>query len=173
MYATTYNVPFKTIGFEVEASADWVFGSRNYIDSQFEYRQYIPLSLNDIIAMKYGFGIAFDPNDEFDFVVGSNRTVRGYIPKYGKAGDIYALGSLEYRRFIKQPPKAFEIALFTDVGTAIDGVSDLALKNILVSVGFGLRFYVPFFDLMKIDIALPVNSARVFPRLIFGFREEF
>ncbi len=96
------------------------------------------------------------------FALGGGNSVRGWSLG-SRQGRNQFIGSLEYT-YVAQPVRAFSVAGlnlyaglqvvgFADLGVAADGDGDREGESAIDGYGVGVRFLVPFVDVIRMDVA--------------------
>ncbi len=156
----------------------------NYFKADFDFRKYVHLNKNNVIAVRgyVGGALPLDKNSvipfEKLFFSGGANSVRGWQQRtlgpgkyydeenfYDRLGELKLEGSLEYRFPISS---VFKGAAFVDVGNIWNIKNENTEANfnvgtfyeqIAVSPGLGIRLDFDFF-LFRVDTAYPMKSPR-------------
>jgi outer membrane protein insertion porin family len=98
---------------------------------------------------------AWDPNDVLSYTLGgaNNYLIRGIPTDRAPTTDHFALFNGEYRfRLSEQGAMGVSFALFMDQALAFNDLGSLSLDNWLITMGGGVRFTVPGFGVLRLDI---------------------
>ncbi len=121
-------------------------GPYNFWKIQGDYRRYINLGLNRVLAFRFGFEMTepFESGDQIPFYylseLGVSTSIRGYDRGRFRDFDMM-LASVEYRIPIW---RSIDFTAFTDAGqVANDLLSDFRLKKLRFGFGAGVRLYGP------------------------------
>jgi outer membrane protein insertion porin family len=144
----------------------------NFFAFQVDVNRYLQLSDNHSFALgplfTYQTGeVGVDVPPYLQYFMGGANTIRGYkLIELGKEiyGKNQLLYNLEYRwNFIPLKPYkiirwklnlGLQLAGFTDVGTAWTRSQDLSLNRTKLGAGAGLRFLVPVFEMIRLDVGV-------------------
>ncbi len=129
-----------------------------------------------VIALRGQMALAGDETPLYDrLYAGGFRTLRGFefrgvgptVNGFKVGGKFLLLGSVEYQIPILANDNIYAV-VFSDFGTVED---DVAIRDMRVSVGAGLRLIVPMFGPVPIalDWAYPLAKADTDEREIFSF----
>ncbi|HOZ11266.1 MAG: BamA/TamA family outer membrane protein [Thermotogaceae bacterium] len=97
----------------------------------------------------------WDPNGVLSYTLGgaNNFLVRGIPYDRAPTTDHFGVLNLEYRlRLSKQGEMGVAFAAFTDQAFAFNDFSDISLDNWLITLGGGMRFTIPGFGVLRLDI---------------------
>jgi len=142
-------------------------GDGNYFTFNFDVRRYQPIrerhtlaffSLTTLQTGKVGIDIPVHQ----DFHLGGTNTIRGWSLN-SSVGKNQFINTAEYRFALMKPRKfsfkgiaaylGVQVAAFTDFGIAWNQSHDFNLENFIGSIGMGVRFLVPFIDVLRLDLA--------------------
>jgi outer membrane protein assembly factor BamA len=158
-------------------------GDGNFITAQFDIRRYQRLAQRHVLAL-FSFTtlqsgiVGSDVPIYRDFHIGGTNTIRGW-KNNARYGNNQFVNTLEYR-YELLPPKSFrvggfgfyigvQLAAFGDFGTAWDGGEEFT-RNMIGGGGFGIRFIVPFVDIIRVDFGF--GQSGVGMRQHFGIRDK-
>jgi outer membrane protein assembly factor BamA len=158
----------------------WRTGTGGYATLNIDVRRYQPLSsrhgllATSLVTLQSGTPDLVP--SYMDFSLGGSNTVRGWEFN-ARRGKNQFINSLEYR-YDAMETRAFRVfgvglyaglalAVFGDAGTAWNGSEQFA-DGIIAGAGAGLRIFLPFVNMIRIDFALGDGNAHAH----FGINEK-
>ena len=158
----------------------WRTGTGGYATLDIDVRRYQPLSsrhgllATSLVTLQSGTADVVPAY--MDFSLGGSNTVRGWEFN-ARRGKNQFINSLEYR-YTALETRAFRVfgvglyagvalAAFGDAGTAWNS-SDQFSDGIIAGAGAGLRIFLPFINMIRIDFALGDGNAHAH----FGINEK-
>ena len=156
-----------TRGWRLEGELARLFGDAASWSTTFDVRTYLPLaprhllSLDGLAGLRTG-EVGSDLPFYLEYGLGGANTVRGW-PLGARTGRNQLIGTAEYQ-YALVPPRAFTVkgfnfytgvhlAAFVDTGLAWTEPGELSTRNAIRGYGVGVRLFVPFIDLLRVDIA--------------------
>jgi outer membrane protein insertion porin family len=175
--------------FQLDAYGGPLGGNRSYIKYDFDFRQYISLFKNIIIAGRINTGVITGWSSEYDqyetilfekFYLGGSNTLRAWKPlqfmtlindqgleyPLGKTAKILTNWEVRFPLFWKLGG-----VLFYDGGYIADKLESIKNQNIEWNRGLGLTFNLPFGPI-RIDYAESLNDPSI-KQFNFGFLYSF
>jgi len=157
-----------TRGWWNSVDAVWHAGEGDYGTVNFDIRRYQPLTSNQtfvataLLTLQSGVR-GEDVPTYLDYALGGANTVRGW-EFASRRGKDQLIVSLEHR-YTLLPTQPFALkglnlyggmafAVFADVGSAWNGADDDFSGNAIAGAGVGLRFFVPFVDVIRLDFSV-------------------
>ena len=157
-----------TRGWWNSVDAVWHAGEGDYGTVNFDIRRYQPLTSNQtfvataLLTLQSGVR-GEDVPTYLDYALGGANTVRGW-DFASRRGKDQLIVSLEHR-YTLLPTQPFALkglnlyggmafAVFADVGSAWNGADDDFSGNAIAGAGVGLRFFVPFVDVIRLDFSV-------------------
>jgi outer membrane protein insertion porin family len=153
--------------FEISRIGGFLGGDGDFWSFTFDLRRFHPLADRHIVSVfslttlntgRVGEGIPVYR----DFHLGGSNTIRGWSLDSTRGKNQF-INTFEYRYNLLEPrPLSIRgmnlyfgvgLAAFTDVGIAWDSAEQFAANNFLDGYGLGLRFFVPFVDVIRFDFA--------------------
>ena len=145
----------------------WRTGSGQYATVNVDVRRYQPVATRQTLVATALLTLQSGTRDVdvptyADYAIGGENTVRGR--EFGESrGKNQLIGTLEYR-FMAVPTRSFRVfgfnlyggialAAFGDLGSAWD-VSEGFSGGFIDGGGIGLRLFVPFFNMIRLDLAV-------------------
>ena len=131
-----------------------------YLGQQFAYRRLgrVVLASAARIGLATGFGSPLHPTERF--FAGGGNTVRGYLqdslgPRHAGGTPLGGSALLILNQEVRFPlPWRLSGVGFVDAGNAFASARDIALRELRVGTGFGLRFDSPL-GLLRADYGIP------------------
>lgn len=164
--------------FDVTQNGGFLGGDGDFVTAQVDLRRYQPLAprhglvLFTLASLQSG-RVGGEIPAYRDFHIGGTNSVRGW--NWGaRTGKNQFLNTIEYR-YELLPPRFFRIreyslhyglqlAAFADLGTAWSRGEDFT-RNMIGGAGVGIRFLVPFLDIIRLDFGFGQAGARIQPHL--------
>jgi len=153
---------------EISKGGGFLGGDGDFWTVNFDVRRYQPiasrhtLALFSLTTLQTGT-VGVELPIYLDFHLGGTNTIRGWSLD-SLHGKNQFINTAEYRYSLLGPRalslKGFTVslgihlAIFGDVGVAWDQSSEFSTENFIGGYGFGIRFLVPFVDMIRVDFAL-------------------
>ena len=162
------------------ADAAWKMGTGGFASMNIDARRYQQLARQHVLVATSLLTLQSGGPDVFpsytDFALGGSNTVRGWGFN-ARRGKNQFINSLEYRYTVVDT-RAFRVfgvglyaglalAVFGDAGTAWSLSSDFS-QGFIAGGGIGLRLYLPFVNMIRLDFALGDGDAHAH----FGINEK-
>ena len=162
------------------ADAAWKMGTGGFAAMNIDARRYQQLARRGVLVATSLLTLQSGGPDVVpsytDFALGGSNTVRGWEFNASRGKNQF-INSLEYRYTVVDT-RAFRVfgvglyaglalAAFTDAGTAWSLSGDFS-QGIIAGGGLGLRLYLPFVNMIRLDFALGDGNAHAH----FGINEK-
>jgi len=154
-------------GWFTSADALWTTGSGQYATVDLDVRRYQHVAARQVIVATGLVTVqsgkdGVDLPSYADYAIGGENTVRGR-PFAARRGKNQFISTIEYR-YTAVPTRSFRVfglnlyaglalAAFTDVGSAWDH-SDGFSNSFIGSGGIGLRLYIPYVSMIRLDLSV-------------------
>jgi outer membrane protein assembly factor BamA len=153
--------------FDLAQSGGFLGGAGNFTGFTFDIRRYQPLwdrhtlALFSLATLRTGT-VGEDIPEYLQFSLGGTNTIRGWSLD-SRRGKNQFINTFEYRYMLMKPRsiriKGFsvylgmQLAAFADLGAAWSDSGDFSADRFLDGYGFGIRFLVPYVEMVRIDFA--------------------
>gem|GEM_PF-353891 len=126
--------------------------------------------------------IPYEDGDPIDYTIGGsgNKFIRGINRDFAISQNYVAGLNLEYRwRFVDNNTLSVAFAAFNDNALGWDDFSKIGESKLFSSVGLGVRFNVPGFGVLRLDIPFDVSpslwgdGAPIWGGISFGYGQMF
>lgn len=164
--------------FDVTQNGGFLGGDGDFVTAQFDLRRYQSLAhrhglvLFTFASLQSG-RVGGDLPVYRDFHIGGTNTVRGW-ESGARQGKNQFINTVEYRYDLLHPRLfrvrkyslyyGLQLAAFADLGTAWNEGGDFT-RNVIAGGGVGIRFLVPFLDVIRLDFGFGQAGAGIQPHL--------
>ncbi len=164
--------------FDVTQNGGFLGGDGDFVTAQVDLRRYQPLAprhglvLFTLASLQSG-RVGEEIPVYRDFHIGGTNTVRGW-ESGARTGKNQFLNTIEYRYELLHPRLfrvrkyslyyGLQLAAFADLGTAWSEGEDFT-RNMIGGGGVGIRFLVPFLDVIRLDFGFGQAGAGIQPHL--------
>lgn len=141
----------------------------NYNKNVFDFRQYINLTLDHVLALQAYILRESDTPPFYDLgLLGGSKLMRGYITGRYRDKVYYTIQS-EYR--MPQLVQRFGLILFAGFGDVAPSIGKIEISTVKPTYGFGIRFRID--ELQKVEIRMDVGFGRGTNGIYFDINQAF